>query len=134
MRRMCGLSSQIRNRSLLKSMRYMVGPDAAKQYTGVNHIAVLVKERLRGRRSTALNRIIFQRGRPGLEPGPIRRGSSVWAMSQIPLATTGACVYGSRLKAGTTSGSELLAQDAFLEAVAGIEQHPHRDGLVGQHL
>src|SRR3954471_12638636 len=47
MRRMCGLSSQIRNRSLLKSMRYMVGPDAAeKQYTGVNHIAAPVKESL----------------------------------------------------------------------------------------
>src|SRR6266705_1440054 len=37
--------------------------------------------------------------------------------------------------AGTTaSGPELLAQDAFLEAVTGIEQHPHRDRLVGQHL
>src|SRR2546430_13738943 len=52
--------------------------------------------------------------------------------------TTKACGYGSRLAlrlAGTTvSGPELLAQDAFLEAVTGIEQHPHRDRLVGQHL
>ena len=30
--------------------------------------------------------------------------------------------------------SELLAQDAFLKAVAGVEQHPHRDGFVGKHL
>src|SRR4051795_4476726 len=29
---------------------------------------------------------------------------------------------------------ELLAQNAFLEAVAGVEQHSHRDGLVGQYL
>src|SRR4029453_6097880 len=49
MRRMCGLSSQIRNRSLLKSMRYMVRPGQAKQYTGVNHIAALVKEWVRSR-------------------------------------------------------------------------------------
>jgi hypothetical protein len=31
----------------LKSMRYMVRPGPAKQYTGVNHIAALVKEGLR---------------------------------------------------------------------------------------
>src|SRR6267142_4906021 len=42
---------------------------------------------------------------------------------------------GTRFKAGLgPSGPELLAQDAFLEAVTGIEQHPHRDRLVGQHL
>jgi hypothetical protein len=30
---------------------------------------------------------------------------------------------------------ELLAQDALVEAVAGVEQHPHRDRLVGSmHL
>src|SRR6267142_1267587 len=29
---------------------------------------------------------------------------------------------------------ELLAQDALFQAVAGVEQHPHRDGLVGKHL
>src|SRR5947207_12750567 len=40
-----------------------------------------------------------------------------------------------RFKAGSwPSGPELLAQDAFLEAVTGIEQHPHRNRLVGQHL
>src|SRR6266508_5105317 len=42
---------------------------------------------------------------------------------------------GTRFKVtGRASGPELLAQDAFLEAVTGIEQHPHRDRLVGQHL
>src|SRR5882672_9778746 len=30
--------------------------------------------------------------------------------------------------------AELLAQDALFQAVAGVEQHPHRDGLVGKHL
>ena len=29
---------------------------------------------------------------------------------------------------------ELLAQDALFQAVAGVEQHPHRDGPVGKHL
>jgi len=29
---------------------------------------------------------------------------------------------------------ELLAQDALFQAMAGIEQHPHRDGLVGKNL
>ena len=35
-----------------------------------------------------------------------------------------------------TGGSvaELFAQNAFIEAVAGIKQHPHRNGLVGYHL
>ena len=28
--------------------------------------------------------------------------------------------------------AELFAQDAFVEAVPGIEKHPHRNGLVGQ--
>ena len=28
----------------------------------------------------------------------------------------------------------MLAQDALFQAVAGVEQHPHRDGLVGEHL
>src|SRR4029450_9945005 len=107
MRRMCGLSSQIRNRSLLKSMRYMVRPGQAKRYTGVNHIAALVKEWLRngryGPRADIQRRHFFR----------------VWI----------------RLKAGSSpSGPELLAQDAFLEAVTGIEQHPHRDRLVGQHF
>ena len=32
------------------------------------------------------------------------------------------------------SVSELLAQDTFVETVAGIEQHPHRNGLVRQNL
>src|ERR1700682_1262892 len=32
------------------------------------------------------------------------------------------------------SMAELLAQDVLFQAVAGIEQHPHRDGLVGKHL
>ena len=32
------------------------------------------------------------------------------------------------------SVAELLAQDALFQAVAGVEQHAHRDGLVGQHL
>ena len=30
--------------------------------------------------------------------------------------------------------AELLAQDALFKTVAGVEQHPHRDGFVGQHL
>ncbi len=30
--------------------------------------------------------------------------------------------------------TELLAQDALFQAMAGIEQHAHRDGLVGKHL
>ena len=29
---------------------------------------------------------------------------------------------------------ELLAQDALFQAVAGVEQHPHRDRLVREHL
>ena len=29
---------------------------------------------------------------------------------------------------------ELLAQNALFQAVAGVEQHPHRDGLVREHL
>src|ERR1700754_3862660 len=29
---------------------------------------------------------------------------------------------------------ELLAQDSFFQAVAGVEQHPHRNGLVRDHL
>jgi hypothetical protein len=29
---------------------------------------------------------------------------------------------------------ELLAQDALLQAVAGVEQHPHRNGLVRDHF
>src|SRR5260370_14079576 len=32
------------------------------------------------------------------------------------------------------SMAELLAQDALFQAVTGIEQHPHRDRLVGKHL
>ena len=32
------------------------------------------------------------------------------------------------------SVSELFAQDALFQAVAGVEQHPHRDGLVREHL
>src|SRR5216684_6242918 len=49
--------------------------------------------------------------------------------------TIAACGYGSLLKAWTTRlVPELLAQNAFFEAVAGVEQHPHRDRLVGQHL
>src|SRR5882672_8320556 len=104
MRRICGLSSQIRNRSLLKSMRYMVRPGQAKRYTGVNHIAALVKEWLRNRPvglARISNRAIFR--------------------------------VSARLEAGPgASGSELLAQDAFLEAVTGVEQHPHRDRLVRQ--
>ncbi len=36
--------------------------------------------------------------------------------------------------ASLKSVTELLAQDALFQAVAGIEQHPHRDGLVGKHL
>src|SRR5437899_9863516 len=43
-------------------------------------------------------------------------------------------VQGHRADTGRASGPELLAQDAFLEAVTGVEQHPHRDRLVGQHL
>src|SRR3984957_3345057 len=35
---------------------------------------------------------------------------------------------------GGASISELLAQDTLFQAVAGIEQHPHRDGPVRQHL
>src|SRR5205814_5118997 len=107
MRRMCGWSSQIRNRSMLNSMRYMVRPGQAKQYTGVNHIAALVKEWLRSR--------------------PI-------GLARIPVASLFSGQEPS-FKAGLwPSGPELLAQDAFLEAVTGIEQHPHRDRLVGQHL
>src|SRR3954470_20458989 len=51
MRRMCGLSSQIRNRSLLKSMRYMVRPrghTGPNGIPGVNHIAAPVNEWLPG--------------------------------------------------------------------------------------
>src|SRR5258708_22359246 len=89
MRRMCGLSSQTRNRSLLKSMRNMAGPwgsTAKAALPDVTHIAVRVNEGLRGRR-------------------PL--------FGSVP---------------------ELLAQNAFFQAVTGVEQHPHRDGLVGGHL
>jgi len=37
-------------------------------------------------------------------------------------------------RGGAKSVAELFAQDALFQAVAGIEQHPHRDGLVGEHL
>src|SRR6202012_6243463 len=30
--------------------------------------------------------------------------------------------------------AELFAQNALFQAVAGVEQHPHRDGLVAEHL
>src|SRR3981081_2585516 len=32
------------------------------------------------------------------------------------------------------SKAELLAQDALLQAVAWVEQHPHGDGLVREHF
>src|SRR5260221_11452413 len=89
MRRMCGLSSQTRHRSLLKSMRNMAGPwgsTAKAALPDVNHIAVPVNEGLRRRRPP---------------------------FGSVP---------------------ELLAQNAFFQAVTGVEQHPHRDGLVGEHL
>src|SRR3954468_8148711 len=101
MRRMCALPSQIRNRSLLKSMRYMVRPGQAKQYTGVNHIAALVKEWLRSR------------------PVGLAR------MADGGFFSDGDPVQDHRMVTGRASGPELLAQDAFLEAVTGIEQHPH---------
>src|SRR5262249_24136485 len=94
MRRMCGLSSQTRKRSLLKSMRNMVRP--LKAYRGqrgiprVNHIAAPVKEWFRA--------------------------------------------AARRRRKGSFSVAELLAQDAFFQAVAGVEQHAHRDRLVGEHL
>src|SRR5260370_30029567 len=89
MRRICGLSSQTRNRSLLKSMRNMARPrgHTGERYTAVNHIA-----------------------------GPVNE----W------LRTDGG---GS---GGSVAG--LLAQDAPFQAMAGVEQHPHRGGLFGKHL
>src|ERR1700738_1045117 len=47
-----------------------------------------------------------------------------------------------RLGPGSVAGTtmefglvpELLAQDTLFQAVAGVEQHSPRDGLVGQHL
>src|SRR5260370_33075738 len=87
MRRMCGLASQTRDRSLLKSMRNMAGPwgsTGKAVLPDVNHIAVPVNEGLR-------------RGGPPFGAVP-----------------------------------ELLAQNAFFQAVTGVEQHPHRDGLVGE--
>src|SRR5437867_8061071 len=135
MRRMCGLSSQIRNRSLLKSMRNMVRPGQAKRYTGVNHIAALVKEWLRSRTPDRGRTAIFLNVVPANAgthtPQPLNLGGE----SRYCSPTTKACGYGSlRSQGRRRSGPELLAQDAFLEAVTGIEQHPHRNRLVGQHL
>src|SRR4030088_2470821 len=98
MRRICGLSSQIRNRSLLKSMRNMAGPRGRtwrKRYPGVNHIAAPVNEWLQKQGAKRVRAI--QISRPGARPGAV--GASI---------------------------SELLAQNAFFQAVAGVEQHPHR--------
>src|ERR1700712_4547614 len=93
MRRMCGLSSQIRNRSLLKSMRYMVRSHA---YTAAKTVYLAL---------TISRRRLTNGCKPGFWEG--------WRPYLVP---------------------ELLAQDAFLGAGAGVEQHPHRDRLVGQHL
>src|SRR5690348_12493684 len=94
MRRMCGLSSQIRNRSLLKSMRYMVRP-----WKGIPGQTVYPALTISRRRLTN-----------GCETGVPGR------------------------QFGRKSVPELLAQNALFEAVAGVEQHPHRDRPVGQNL
>src|SRR5262245_19851932 len=92
MRRICGLSSQTRKRSLLKSMRNMARPLRAHRDRAVYPALTISWRKLRNG---------FERLR--------RRGKG-------------------RLVA------ELLAQDALFQAVAGIEQHAHRDGLVREHL
>src|SRR6202451_2899841 len=55
-----------------------------------------------------------------------------------PVVTRSAGGYGSRLGGRDDDGvdliPELLAQYPLFQAVAGVEQHPHRDGLVGQDL
>src|SRR5262245_8261453 len=89
MRRMCGLSSQTRKRSLLKSMRNMARPLRAYRESAV-YPALTISRR-------------------GLTNGFGRSSRHV-------------------------SGPELLAQDALFQAVAGVEQHAHRDGLVGEHF
>src|SRR5882724_1361832 len=43
-------------------------------------------------------------------------------------------VSGVRRDDGRGSISELFAQDSLFQAVAGIEQHAHRNGLVRNHL
>src|SRR6266699_6149303 len=77
-----------------------------------------------------------------------KHGPALWAYRRddIPALTisrrrlTKGCDFGAdslEHRAGGAGGksvSELLAQDALFQAVAGIEQHPHRDGLVGKHL
>src|SRR3978361_1385006 len=92
MRRMCGLSSQIRNRSLLKSMRYTV---RCQPYTASKTVYLEL---------TISRRRLTNGCKPGFWEG--------WRPYLVP---------------------ELLAQDAFLEAVAGVEQHPHRDRLCRRH-
>src|SRR5216683_5452059 len=82
--------------------------------------------------------------------GPIRRGLSFrqWSKGLSSLlmpGVMGPCVRRDdplractrtcpHQRATQKSVAELLAQNALLQAVAGIEQHPHRDGLVGEHL
>src|SRR5258708_36886911 len=83
MRRMCGLSSQTRNRSLLKSMRNMAGPwgsTGKAVLPDVNHIAVLVNEGLRRRRPPfgsvpeLLAKIAFFQAVTGVDQHPRRDG------------------------------------------------------------
>src|SRR5579863_6472984 len=93
---MCGLSSQTRNRSLLKSMRNMDQLSARTEQPGiprVNHI-----------------------------PAPLTNGCHRFGSGAAGRA------------AGANSMPELLAQNPLFQAVAGIEQQPYRDGLVGKHL
>src|SRR5260370_11338173 len=61
----------------------------------------------------------FHRRRPGLEPGPIRRGLSVRRWSQISSATMKAGGYGSRLKAGTTCWASRIVRNS-----CALVQHP----------
>src|SRR3954452_1122410 len=110
MRRMCGLSSQIRNRSLLKSMRYMVRPrghTGPNGIPGVNHIAAPVNEWLPGQHDPEKWTPVFRKD----------HAQSNRARESEPDLI-----------------SELLAQDALFQAVTGVEQHPHRDRLVREHL
>src|ERR1700676_3318020 len=51
---------------------------------------------------------IYAPCRPGLEPGPIRRGPSSRALALDTFCKMSAAGYGSRLKAGTTSNSNHL--------------------------
>src|ERR1700738_3611699 len=81
--------------------------------------------------------IVSQSVVPATEPGPTT-DVNCCRRFRPPCHNERARRLGPGSVAGTTMEfglvPELLAQDTLFQAVAGVEQHPHRDGLVGQHL